>query len=240
MKPSKSPTYIFGKREENVLLALWKWKVLSNAALTSKRFFPTASPKRAYRRLLDLKRAGLIEMRSDGSIYNYGWVLTPKGFEGLLGKLPDLKERGFRSEHFMHDLITTAFHIGDWLTDCPPNVTSFSEQELRRCTFAEYPDWVPQTELHRPDGYLGFRNGERIVTVAIESELNRKLDSHYEDLGFTYANLQKIYRVLWLVPSLSFAKKIAASIQRATSKRAEIHNFIVEKDFIEHGWQSRA
>lgn len=234
----RKPGARLGDREVRILIFLWKWKVVSNAALTSKRFSPSTSPARAYNRLLDLKRVDLIEMRCDERLQNSAWSLTLKGFKAIRAYLPALREEGFRAEHFEHDLLVTAFHLGDWLVTLSPNVRVFTEQELRRCSFDEYPSWVPKTDLHRPDGYFGFTGDDKIIPVAIEVELNRKTPGAYEGVGEFYADLPSVFRVLWVVPSVAAARRILTKIRQSTSVRSNIHNFILIDEFRNFGWQS--
>jgi hypothetical protein len=237
MATNKLPGIRLNDREVRILIFLWKWKLVSNTALTSKRFFPATSDPRAYNRLLDLKRAALIEVRCDDKIQTFAWTLTQKGFKAIREFLPALREEGFRSEYFEHDFLVTAFHLGDWLIELPPNVRFFTEQELRRCAFDEYPSWVPRTE-HRPDGYFGFTGDDKIIPVAIEVELNRKTPSAYEGIGEFYADTSSVYRVLWCVPSIAAAKRIHTKIREFISVRNNIHNLILVSDFRDSGWQS--
>lgn len=237
MATNKLPGIRLNDREVRILIFLWKWKLVSNAALTSKRFFPVTSQARAYNRLLDLKRVGLIEVRCDDKIQNFAWTVTQKGFKAIREFLPALREEGFRSEYFEHDFLVTAFHLGDWLIELPSNVRIFTEQELRRCVFDEYPSWVPETS-HRPDGYFGFAGDDKIMPVAIEIELNRKTPTAYEGIGEFYADTTSVFRVLWLVPSVTAAKRIHSKIREYLSVRSNIHNFILVSDFRDLGWQS--
>lgn len=225
-------------RDLQVLAFLWKWKLVSNAALTSKRLFPNVSPMRAYNRLIDLRRTGYIQSRSEESGERHAWALTKKGFKAVRKHLPQLREEGFGAEHFYHDLMVTALHLGNWLVDRPASVSFVTEQELRRCDVDALPSWVPDTSIHRPDGYWGFAEGDQTKAIAIEVELNRKHLSTYEAVGDYYAEQDRIYRVLWMVESLTNVRSIQKKISESSSTRDKIHNFILEKDFLEHGWQS--
>ncbi len=208
MANKKLPGIVLGDREIKILIFLWKWKLVSNAALSSPRFFPHTGAARAYNRLQAMRKANLIEMRCDAKCQNFAWCLTAKGFRAIREFLPALHEEGFRSEHFEHDLLVSAVHLGEWLVAKPHHVKLFTEQELRRVAYADYPSWVPQSPLHRPDGYFGFLGDDAIIPVALEVELNRKSARAYTNVSLIYQDLATIFRVLWLVPSLTTATRI--------------------------------
>jgi len=218
-------------------MALWKWKLLTTAAI-SARFFPNRYRSRAYNRLQDLKKHGLIEQRCDERGIRHHWVLTRRGYGAVRSALPDLKEDGFKSEYPEHDALVTAFHLGDWLLGSPGGVRFFSEQQLRRLELREYPDWVPRTEVHRPDGYWGFSMGGAIVPVALEVELTRKSNQEYEDVGFFYDEQERVERVLWVVPTKAAADRIQANIIKAARARAHIHDFVILGQFRERCWDA--
>jgi len=92
------------QREIPLLHFLWKWKLVSVAALT-KKFFPMCSEKTAYNRLLTLRHAGLITLRSDGKGENFICSLDAKGFAGIQEDLQPLAENGYMSEHLGHDFL---------------------------------------------------------------------------------------------------------------------------------------
>lgn len=227
-----------GDRELGILIFLWKWKLVSHAALTCERFFPNAGPITSYNRLRQLRQEGLIEMRVDAKSQNFAWTLTKKGFEAIREFLPTLRDVGFKSEFFEHDLLVTMFHLGDWLIERPAHVKLFTEQELRRLAFHEYPSWVPKTDLHRPDGYFGFVNGDKAVTVAIEVECNRKKTVSYELVGEFYANLPNLLRVVWLVPNAHSAGRIQKTFSNTVHAGSGIHNYVLISEFQKFGWQS--
>ena len=238
MALKKLPGILLGDREVRILIFLWKWKLVSNAALASKRFFPNAGQVRAYNRLLDMRHADLIEFRYDGKLQNFAWTLSKKGFSAIREYLPELREEGFKSENFEHDLLVTMFHLGDWLIEHPNNLHVFTEQELRRLAFHEYPAWVPRTDLHRPDGYFGFTDGDKVISVAVEIEFNRKAPVAYEGVGEFYSDLPDVHRVIWLVPNIDSAKRIQKKIKESVPTRNNIHNFVLINDFRKQGWQS--
>lgn len=239
MPIKKLPGLRLADRELKVLKLLWKWKLMTNAALTSKRLFPKTSPKRAYNRLLDLKHAGLITVQSDEKLQNFAWALTAKGFSAIREFLPDLREEGYRSENFAHDLLLSAFHLGDWLVERPANAKFISEQELRRLHFEEYPSWVPRSDLHRPDGFLGFAVDKEIVSIAIEVEISRKVASKYYSVAEYYSDDPSIHRVLWLVPSGTDVNRIRSAIRKTGAPQRAMHNFVLVPHFKESGWQSK-
>ena len=225
------------EREIKILIYLWKWKLVSNAAIAAK-FFDGLSDVRAYNRLRDLKRAGLIKMDDDDEHRHFAWTLTAKGFSTVRKYLPGLREEGFRSEAFYHDLLVTAFHLGDWLTSPPKTVRFFSEQELRQSMAVEFPQWVPAVDVHRPDGYWGFETDGAMAPVAIEVEINRKDPSAYFTVAEYYADYENVRRIFWLVPTQKIAAWIQTKLSEALSTKANKHNFIVINDFLKNQWQA--
>lgn len=130
------------ERDLKILRYLWRWKVLSTAALTEK-FFPERSPITAYTRLWHLQDGNYIRLipLSDGK--RFVWGLDQKGLASIKNQLPDLREIGFKSENVEHDHLVSAIHIGEWLTTTTSDDYFFSEQELRRFHLDQYPEWVP-------------------------------------------------------------------------------------------------
>jgi len=223
------------EREVPLLLFLWKWKVSTPAALT-KKFFRSCSPKTAYNRLLSLRHAGLIQMRSDGFGQKFCCALDKKGFEAIREYLPLLKEEGYKSERVGHDLLLAAFHLGDWFIDTPKTATLFSEQQLRRLDPTAYPEWIPQSEQHRPDGYTRTFFGDKAVTFAIEVELTHKRIDDYVNVAKFYGLFKNITRVLWLVPRPSMAATLQEHMVQRGRSEHNPHNFIVLDDFLKNGW----
>lgn len=223
------------ERDVPLLLFLWKWKVSTPAALTRK-FFTTCSRKTAYNRLLALRYAGLIQMRSDGYGQKFCCTLDKKGFEAIREYLPLLKEEGYKSERVGHDLLLAAFHLGDWFLDTPKTTTLFSEQQLRRLDPAAYPDWIPRSEQHRPDGYTRTQLGDRAATFAIEVELTHKRIDDYVNVAKFYGLFRNVTRVFWLVPRPSMAATLQEHmVQRARSDHNP-HDFVLLDDFLKVGW----
>lgn len=225
-------------REVPLLHFLWKWKITTTAALIRK-FFPACQGKTAYNRLLTLRHAGLIQVRSDGLGQKFACTLDQRGFEAIRENLPQLKEEGYKSEAIGHDLLVTAFHLGNWLCEVPEGVSLFSEQQLRRYHPEFYPAWVPQSEVHRPDGYTRIPAGDKFSTFAIEVELNHKRDANYLKIGDFYNHFRTISKVLWLVPRESMALGLEEKLRAATRRPTSPHNFTLLEDFKLLGWESR-
>ncbi len=121
-------TVILTGRDRSLLYFLWRWKLLSTAALT-EAFFGDRSPITAYVRLWHLKAANYIQFVSDAGGTAFLWTIAPKGFHAIQDRLPDLAEAGFKSENVKHDSLVTALHLGEWLTGVPDAVEVFTEQE---------------------------------------------------------------------------------------------------------------
>ena len=229
----------FHERDLEVFKFLWRWKMGTTQAL-AKRYWPSASSETAYNRLLKLQDRGYIESATiNGRGSRFIWVLTKKGFATVLPGLPTLREVGFRSEYPEHDLYVAACHLGEWLVHTPPFVEVFSEQEIRRFNFENYPSWVPRTERHRPDGYWRVPYKNMMLTIALEVELNFKTVNQYEVIGHFYKKQESVNRVCWITDTLSTAKSLQAVFQREDPEGYLKHNFILFKDFGVSHWESK-
>lgn len=226
-------------RELPLLLFLWKWKVSTVAALVRK-FYPTCSQKTAYNRLLSLRHARMIQMRADGFGQKFVVALDQKGLEEIQNFLPAIEDRGYKSEQVGHDLVLSAFHLGDWLLETPKHATLFSEQQLRRMSPELYPDWIPKTGVHRPDGYTQTLYRGQTATFAIEVELSQKRNRDYANAAEFYLYCRGIARVLWLVPRLSMAKTLHEHLIQKGKAERDMHDFFLLEDFMQRGWDSEA
>ncbi len=237
MKKCGRKTISLNSRDLAILHFVWRWKLSTTHAIHD-RFFSNAIVKRAYNRLQELKRAGYLECLPISGRTGMAWGLSDKGFRTLIPQLPSLTESGFRSESPEHDLIVSAVHLGDWLVQTPPHVEFLSEQELRRFDRDHFPSWVPQSQLHRPDGYWQVPYQDRFLTIALEVELNQKKNSFYQVVGRFYSDHPSITRVLWCVKSLSTAKTIRRHIESDVKDRALIHDFVSLSQVESLGWNA--
>jgi len=225
-------------RTHMILMFLWRWKLVSTAALVT-RFFPDVSPIRAYKILRRMWLRGLITRPAlDGDYTEFVCTLAKKGFHVIRTELPKLREEGFRSETIHHDTLVTAVHLGDWLCAPPDGAALFTEQELRRMNPLDYPSWVPKTAIHRPDGYWRVVHPEGTGVIALEVELRKKFDTDYQFLARFYRDTSEIFRVVWLVRTRRAALKIHGALNRDV-QTDPIHTFVIEKEFREKGWESR-
>ncbi len=224
-------------RDLPLLQFLWKWKAVTTAALC-QRFFPNCSPITGFKRLWKLERAGFIEARTiDDHGKQFAWVVTRKGFAAIRSSLPALREEGFKSEHLQHDLLASAFHLGDWLSGARDNAVLISEQQLRRYDFEFYPNPIPKTDLHRPDGYT-YLKGPKPQLVAFEVELMPKKKFMYEEVASFYKR-HGVTHILWLVPRESLGKRIHQVMGNVLSLDENRHNFISLEDFNELSWGAK-
>lgn len=224
-------------RDVPILQFLWKWKAVTTSALCQK-FFYDVSPATGFKRLWELERAAFIETRTvDDHGKQFAWVLTKKGFAAIRSSLPVLREEGFRSENLHHDLLTSAFHLGDWLNARNENATVISEQQLRRYDFEFYPKAVPKTDLHRPDGYT-YLASPSAKLIAFEVELSPKKKFQYEEVANFY-NRHQVNHILWLVPRESLGLRIHQVIGDTLFQDENRHSFLLLTDFIERSWDAK-
>ncbi len=224
----------FEQRNE-LLQFIWRWKLLSTAAICAK-FFPLLKPYSAYQRLNRLERNGFIKAVRSSIDSEQTWTLTAKGFSIVKEMLPELKESGFKSEKIDHDQIVTAVHLGEQIFDCRPDIISFTEQELRRYDPEFYPRQIPKTKIHRPDGYWIASNGSQSKLIALEVELSSKKDSDYESVAMFYSDRIEVCDVIWIVNNIRFATRLESILKDTDSDRKVRHSFFILSDIKAHGW----
>lgn len=224
-------------RDRSILLFLWRWKVFTSAALTLKFF--EGSTIVAYNRLRLLEKAGFIRsVVCDQGNKNVVWTLDRLGFLFVRQYLPSLKEEGYASEAPLHDLISAAFHLGEWIAELPEGVELVTEQELRRNEPQNYPDWVPDLSGRRPDGLWLIPAPESKKIFALETEITRKNPKDYGPIASFYRDQPLIARVFWLTNSLSQARRLHLEFEKVTPDRYLKHNFLTFDDFRLSGWNA--
>lgn len=221
-----------------ILEFLWRWK-LATTRMIEMKFYPESKGLAAYFRLWRLARAGIVAAKSDADYRHNYWVLTTAGFAAVKSELPPLIEEGFKSENLKHDFLVAAAHLGNWLVAKPDGVQLFSEQELRRVDPKSYPRWVPNSQIHRPDGYWHVSAGEKSKTLALELELSQKSLENYESVAQFYLEDTNVDQIIWIVKKPSFASSIHKRITDTISGRTNRHSFILLDDFLHSIWQSK-
>ena len=225
--------------EQQVLLSLWRWKLLSTAAITEMHY-RHLSPATAYFNLMEMcKKHFICAVPFPGKASDFLWSLSPKGFGALREVLDSLREDGYKSETLRHDALVTAIHIGEWLKGTPDGCDLFSEQELRRKYFEHYPEWVPNMDIHRADGYWLTKIGDRSAVLALEVELTRKRRYSYRGIGGFYSHRKNVFRVIWVVSTMGLARHIQNEIKAVHPVGYLCHDFILLKDFLVNGWYAR-
>lgn len=234
----KKPIELSNELGVPLLKFLWKWKLVSNAGLARRFFAHTTHPFSSYNWLLRLKHAHYIDQRWDEQGQSFLWTLDRAGFCAIKDFLPPLREEGYSSESPRHDWLASAFHMGNWLVRAPAGIQLISEQELRRYETEVYPNWIPKDSSHRPDGYWYRPIPGSARIVAFEMETNRKNASRYEGVGSFYGETAQISRVLWIVLSLSEAKRIDDHLSKGLGSRTELHSFVRLNSFLKQGWSA--
>ncbi len=215
---------------------LWEFKALTTSALLQIAY-PKTSQEYGYRRLIQLEKKKYIQAISSRSGERFIWILQKKGFEVIRDWLGDLKEEGFKSEHLSHDVIASAFQIGNLIKNTEISQITFTEQQLRRIDLNNYPSWIPKDDRRRPDGYWRFNIDGKYKVVALEVELSQKSHDEYYNVGTFYDQTSEIDQVVWLVPNHTVANYIHKRLQKVEFNRSSCHSFISKKDFLTLGWQ---
>lgn len=224
-------------------MALWRWKLLSTAAI-SQIFCSDLAPSSAYNRILNLRAKGFITTASTKPKEvdrHFVWTLTSKGFSEIREpELRYLSEVGFRSETPEHDYLVSAIHLGAWLKNLPPNCALYSEQELRRWRKDQHPKWVPHMPDHRPDGYWHIFKMNKPGTVALEVELSQKYQTDYRATVVLYDRLESLHRVVWVVRYKGIAELVHSESLSISSRNTPNFVFFYEKEVETLGWNAKA
>lgn len=226
-------------RDNKILNFLWKWKLASNQAI-AKKFFPEVQLASVSTRLRQLVEVGyLAEVMVEKRCYVYG--LGKKGYEYIHLHFTVETHGGYRSEYPYHDYITTAFHLGEWLTHQPAEEEAeiYSEQQLRSVPDELWPEWIPRSPFHRPDGYSLMISESKTKIYAFEAEISLKSKAGYERAMYFYKTKNEIDNVFWLVSTEGLLRSIKNIFQKYDVQDDHKHCFLLKKDFLELGWDAK-
>jgi hypothetical protein len=233
MKASKR----LSDRSLAILDYIWKWKLTTTAQIAAV-YFPNRSIQASYNTLWRLKKGGFVQTQSDRAGRILVWTLTRKGFEVVRSRLPsNLKSEGYLSETPVHDLIVQAVHMGPWGGQLPPGSETYTEQQLRCIDKDLYPDWIPKSELRRPDGYWRIVDPEKTNVIALEVELTRKDPSDYMRVKRFYDMYPMVDQVFWVVAK---EHQIATIVDKVVgqSPSTSKHCIVRLSQFAELGWNA--
>ena len=235
----KNNHFIISEEDMNCFKMLWRWKLLSSQALCVTAY-GTRSIYRAYCRLLNLEKNGFIKSIGSWDQKTIAWQLNENGYDVVSSRFDATLQGGYRSENKDHDFWVSAIHLGDWIKSIPKGCDLYSEQELRKTNPVDYPEWVPQTKLHRPDGWWKIRhsNNTKDSLIALEVELSKKTKHMYNEVGDFYSNTIRPYQVIWVVKSKSDLNYILNHLKEGSLSKAEEQSFILLDHYIQHQWQS--
>jgi hypothetical protein len=224
-------------RDIEMLDFIWKWKVPSTASIHEAVGRPNSvySTFKALERLAGL---GYIECATNDRYKFKYWVLTEPGFEAIRESLGALKEEGYLSEYPWHDRNVLAFHLGEWPSYRLPMVSQFSEQQLKRYPVDVYPEWVPHTSDHRPDGYTRIQGEKRPWLLAFEVELQPKALHIYDSVIQFYRRIRNIDRVYWMVGDAYVKAQIIEAKTRVKDEQDNYHVFVDHRMYQERGWDA--
>ncbi len=224
-------------RDSKILNYLWRWKIASSMSI-HEAINKISSQYSTYKILDKLERSGFIGSYFDYEERFYVWQLTSKGFAVIRKKFDELAEEGFLSENPNHDRLVQAFHLGEWSTYHSPHAIFWTEQEMRRFDVADYPEWVPKSKEHRPDGYTRVVGHKKVYTFAFEVELSTKRISKYEATMQFYKHARQVNRVYWLVDHNYTREQILKAKICVNDESFNYHVFIDLEDFKKNGWDA--
>ena len=203
-----------------------------------ERFFPERSAETAYGALRSLFKVGVIQQYCAKHGGQTAVTSTRKGFDLIIGRLPHLKENGFKIEAPCHDLFCTAIQLGDWMANEPLGGETFTEQQLRRYSTTVIPDWVPDCTDHRPDGFWKIPSRQGNSIHALEVELSTKTKREYLAISRFYKRHRTIDRIHWLVSSKSIGHRISEQLCHSESTGNTHHNFMEVNDYVKNEWNT--
>ncbi len=215
---------------------LWRWKLSTTAALSS-RFYPKVSGQGAYLRLWRLEKAKFIQANTTAQGRHNYWTLSMKGYSILRPYLPPLSQDGYRTENPAHDLLVSSIHLGEGIQGGSRDLEYFTEQERRRIHPDYFPHWVPKDSWHIPDGFWHIRTPVT-KTVALEVELTPKRRLDYEKIVAFYDSHPGIHSVLWVVSKTSLIRTVTDAVRQVTDGNTR-HNFVLLRDVLSHGWHAK-
>lgn len=224
-------------RDIDILNYIWKWKLASTASI-HEAINKIHSPYGTYKILEKLERSDYICSQFDIIDRFNVWQLTSKGFLALLPRMKPLVEEGYLSENHYHDRLVQAFHLGEWCSYNFPQVEIWSEQDMRRHDSADYPDWVPGSRDHRPDGYTRLKFFEKNVVLSFEVELSCKRPALYEKTLDYYKHARNVYRVYWLVKNQETKDVILRARSCINEDSTNYHLFVDLDDYLKNGWDA--
>ena len=235
-RPVGRPAFLT-ERDCRILNYLWRWKVASTASVHEMINRPS-SEYSTYKTLFRLEGAGFIISQNDYAGNFSVWTLSKQGFLIVKNKLSELSDDSFSSDNFEHDRLVQAFHLGEWATHQFPVAEFFTRQEIQRIDVMDYPDWVPKSKEHQPDGYTKISSADKTRLFAFEVELFAKRDSKYEAILQFYKHVRSINRVYWLVDSPRAQEQILKAKAAVNDESFNYHVFVDLADFKKNGWDA--
>lgn len=229
---------IVGERDRRILDFLWRFK-FATTVIIAARFCPESTQWSVYQRLRRLAQGGFIRSLYPDCGEHHFWCLDDKGFEIVRGTLPELTQAGHRSENIKHDFLVLAAHLGSWINGEPKNVRFFTEQELRRIDPSDYPEPIPRSTSHRPDGYWIVENGNQNALLALEVELSQKAWENYDSIARFYFKDAYVNQVIWLVMRKEQGERMLERFDKVVPEGADVHSFALLSDFLKHNWQTK-
>jgi hypothetical protein len=237
--PNKKPgrPFYITPWDAKILNYIWLWKIASTASIHESVSRP-GSPYATYKVLDKLEKNHFVDCQFDYREQFHVWQLTEQGFEAMKPELGDLKEDGFLSENHRHDRLVQAFQIGEWATLQLQKAYCFTEQQMRRMSPDDYPDWVPRSFEHRADGYSKIVGATRPWVFAYEVELTPKYSQKYEGVLRFYMTASKIDQVLWLIGGPEIKDQILKAKATIRDDTSNYHVFVDKNDFVKNGWDA--
>lgn len=237
---NKRSNFQITKDDQKLIEGLWRWKLLTTSQI-HLAVYNTRSIEKCYRRLLDLNKYRFIECFTTPDQSVTFWQLSDKGYQILDFSNLEIDSSGFRSENPEHDFWVNSIHLGAKVFNRPQSSGIYTEQEIRKINIASFPNWVPQTKTHRPDGWIktDMNQSNDKSLIGLEVELSKKAPVNYSEIGRFYSRVIMVSQVLWFVKTMSDVKYIHKHLQTGSDNAGADHSFILMDHFIISQYQAK-
>lgn len=231
---SKGDRLFLMKRDLEIFNFLYRRKV-SEFNLLKDKFFKDADFRIAQRRLLKLKKHGLIDYsfyKSDGKAIKY-FYNSKKAFEMYL-KEDDILYKGvkLKSEHVSHDLALG--YIGDKLLNLRASRKFFFENELNTNEYSLEIEGFQDFKRIKTDSVLEYERGDITYHLGVEYESNAKSNTRYTRILKKYYSSENISGVIYVCSNMQILNKISKLEKEIFSNEIPKIYYILKEEVLNH------
>ena len=224
--------------DQDLLLFVWKWKVVSMAMLIFN-FSRNASESGVYRKVRNLMKAGHLQYVFLETLNGFGVSLTKSGFSKVQKNIDYLEKVAFRSEAPLHDYISAAIHFGLFEIHKSFFHSLITEHEIQNLALSNLPVSAPKTRVHCPDGYLIAGVNPASGVIAIEIELSAKEESRYTQLAEFYSKYSNLFGI-WIAKTRTIAINIEDALKSNSVLNGKRHLIYEWENLVKNDWNAQS